>query len=71
MQYRQQAARGAGADRKFSMQAMAASELPLERIGRGKVRDIYAVDAERLLLVATDRVSAFDVVMGEPVPISL
>jgi phosphoribosylaminoimidazole-succinocarboxamide synthase len=69
MQYRQQAVRGAGADRKFSMQVMAASELPLERIGRGKVRDIYAVDAERLLLVATDRVSAFDVVMREPVPI--
>jgi phosphoribosylaminoimidazole-succinocarboxamide synthase len=40
--------------------------LPLER--RGKVRDVYAVDAERLLIVATDRVSAFDVVMREPVP---
>lgn len=47
---------------------MTASELPLERIGRGKVRDIYAVDAERVLLVATDRVSAFDVVMNEAVP---
>ena len=35
---------------------------------RGKVRDVYEVDAERLLLVATDRVSAFDVVMGETVP---
>ena len=35
---------------------------------RGKVRDVYDVDAERLLLVATDRVSAFDVVMHEPVP---
>jgi phosphoribosylaminoimidazole-succinocarboxamide synthase len=40
--------------------------LPLER--RGKVRDVYVVDDERLLLVATDRVSAFDVVMREPVP---
>ncbi|MDA1082319.1 MAG: phosphoribosylaminoimidazolesuccinocarboxamide synthase [Gemmatimonadetes bacterium] len=44
------------------------TELPLERIRRGKVRDVYAVDAERLLLVASDRVSAFDVVMDELVP---
>ena len=50
------------------MSAMAVSDLPLERIGRGKVRDVYAVDAERLLLVATDRVSAFDVVMAETIP---
>lgn len=42
--------------------------LPLERVRRGKVRDVYAVDADRLLLVASDRVSAFDVVMAEPVP---
>ncbi len=47
---------------------MIQSDLPLDLIGRGKVRDIYAVDADRLLLVATDRVSAFDVVMAEPVP---
>jgi phosphoribosylaminoimidazole-succinocarboxamide synthase len=40
----------------------------LPRVGRGKVRDIYEVDAERLLLVATDRVSAFDVVMREAIP---
>jgi phosphoribosylaminoimidazole-succinocarboxamide synthase len=50
------------------MTAIAATQLPLRRIGRGKVRDIYAVDDERLLLVATDRVSAFDVVMREPIP---
>ncbi|MBX6330934.1 MAG: phosphoribosylaminoimidazolesuccinocarboxamide synthase, partial [Gemmatimonadaceae bacterium] len=50
------------------MTMMTTSELPLERLGRGKVRDIYAVDAARILLVATDRVSAFDVVMQEPVP---
>ena len=50
------------------MTAVAATELPLRRIGRGKVRDIYDVDAERLLLVATDRVSAFDVVMREAIP---
>ena len=35
------------------MMSMTASDLPLERIARGKVRDVYAVDADRLLLVAT------------------
>jgi hypothetical protein len=40
--------------------------LPL--VGRGKVRDIYAVGSDRLLLVASDRLSAFDVVMAEPIP---
>ena len=48
--------------------AMATSKLPLELLMRGKVRDVYVVDADRLLLVATDRVSAFDVVMREAVP---
>ena len=43
------------------------SGLPLRHLRRGKVREVYAVDAERLLIVATDRVSAFDVVMREPV----
>ncbi len=42
--------------------------LPLQTIRRGKVRDVYAVDAETVLLVATDRVSAFDVVMRETIP---
>ena len=42
--------------------------LPIQHLRRGKVREVYAVDAERLLIVATDRVSAFDVVMREPVP---
>jgi phosphoribosylaminoimidazole-succinocarboxamide synthase len=40
--------------------------LPL--VARGKVRDNYAVGSDRLLMVATDRLSAFDVVMGEPIP---
>jgi phosphoribosylaminoimidazole-succinocarboxamide synthase len=40
----------------------------LELIARGKVRDIYRVDAERLLIVATDRLSAFDVVLPDPIP---
>jgi phosphoribosylaminoimidazole-succinocarboxamide synthase len=47
---------------------MEASALPLEPLRRGKVRDVYIVDDERLLLVATDRVSAFDVVMSETIP---
>ena len=47
---------------------MLSSDLPLPKIGRGKVRDIYAVDDERLLLLATDRISAFDVVMAETIP---
>ena len=42
------------------------NSLPL--LARGKVRDNYAVGADRLLMVATDRLSAFDVVMGEPIP---
>ncbi len=50
------------------MDLLTSSDLPLDLIGRGKVRDIYAVGDDRLLLIATDRVSAFDVVMAEPVP---
>jgi phosphoribosylaminoimidazole-succinocarboxamide synthase len=44
------------------------TRLPLRLLRQGKVRDVYEVDADRLLLVASDRVSAFDVVMREPVP---
>jgi phosphoribosylaminoimidazole-succinocarboxamide synthase len=44
------------------------SRLPLPQLRRGKVREVYEVDTEHLLLVASDRVSAFDVVMREPVP---
>ena len=40
----------------------------LELIGRGKVRDLYAVDDDWLLIVATDRLSAFDVVLPDPIP---
>ena len=50
------------------MNAMRSSDLPLPRIGRGKVRDIYAVGDDRVLLLATDRISAFDVVMAETIP---
>jgi phosphoribosylaminoimidazole-succinocarboxamide synthase len=44
------------------------SKLPLPLLRRGKVREVYEVDASTLLLVASDRVSAFDVVMREAVP---
>jgi len=40
----------------------------LRLIGRGKVRDIYRVDDERLLILASDRLSAFDVVLPDPIP---
>jgi phosphoribosylaminoimidazole-succinocarboxamide synthase len=42
--------------------------LPLPLVRRGKVREVYQLDAEHLLLVASDRISAFDVIMREPVP---
>lgn len=42
------------------------SSLPL--LSRGKVRDIYAVDAEKLLIVTSDRISAFDVILPDPIP---
>ena len=42
------------------------TSLPL--LARGKVRDNYAVGDERMLMIATDRLSAFDVVMGEGIP---
>jgi phosphoribosylaminoimidazole-succinocarboxamide synthase len=52
------------------MTAMAVEQprLPLPLLRRGKVREVYEVDPDRLLLVASDRVSAFDVVMSERVP---
>jgi phosphoribosylaminoimidazole-succinocarboxamide synthase len=40
--------------------------LPL--VHRGKVRDVYRIDANRLLMVATDRLSAFDVILPDPIP---
>jgi phosphoribosylaminoimidazole-succinocarboxamide synthase len=40
----------------------------LERIHRGKVRDVYAIDADSLLIVATDRLSAFDVILPDAIP---
>ena len=50
------------------MTVITRSSLPLPLLRRGKVREVYEVGADRLLLVASDRVSAFDVVMTEPIP---
>jgi phosphoribosylaminoimidazole-succinocarboxamide synthase len=50
------------------MTALAESRLPLPLLRRGKVREVYEVDLDHLLLVASDRVSAFDIVMREPIP---
>jgi phosphoribosylaminoimidazole-succinocarboxamide synthase len=50
------------------MTVLVRSELPLPLVRRGKVREVYEVANGLLLLVASDRVSAFDVVMREPVP---
>ena len=51
------------------MQALYESSIKsLPLISKGKVRDIYAIGDDQLLMVTTDRLSAFDVVMGEPIP---
>lgn len=42
--------------------------MPIEHIASGKVREIYEIDSEHLLFVATDRISAYDVIMSEPIP---
>ncbi len=50
-------------------QALFESELPhLQLLNRGKVRDIYAVDDAHMLIVTSDRLSAFDVIMPQPIP---
>ena len=50
------------------MSVLMQSALPLRLLRRGKVREVYEAGADELLLVASDRVSAFDVVMREPIP---
>lgn len=51
------------------MNSLYQSNIPsLKLLGRGKVRDNYAVGEDKILIVTTDRLSAFDVVMGEPIP---
>lgn len=49
--------------------AILETHLPLTRIAVGKVRDIYSVGSDKLLIVTTDRLSAFDVVMPTPIPL--
>jgi phosphoribosylaminoimidazole-succinocarboxamide synthase len=49
-----------------SLHTSSIQSLPL--LARGKVRDNYAVGTDRILMVASDRISAFDVIMGEPIP---
>jgi phosphoribosylaminoimidazole-succinocarboxamide synthase len=49
-----------------SLHTSALTSLPL--LARGKVRDNYAVGNDRILMIASDRLSAFDVIMGEPIP---
>ena len=49
-----------------SLHTSSIQSLPL--LARGKVRDNYAVGSDRILMVASDRISAFDVIMGEPIP---
>lgn len=44
------------------------SALSLKKIYSGKVRDLYEIDDRRMLMVATDRLSAFDVILAEPIP---
>jgi len=52
-----------------SSDALFESDIPgLDLIGRGKVRDIYSIDDDHLLIVTTDRLSAYDVVMPSPIP---
>ena len=48
--------------------AVATTNLPLPLLARGKVRDVYDAGENRLLIVATDRISAFDVVLPQPIP---
>jgi phosphoribosylaminoimidazole-succinocarboxamide synthase len=52
----------------MSARPLTESRLPLPLLRRGKVREVYEVDPDHLLLVASDRVSAFDIVMREPIP---
>jgi phosphoribosylaminoimidazole-succinocarboxamide synthase len=49
-----------------ALYATSIKSLPL--LSKGKVRDVYAIGEDKLLMITTDRLSAFDVVMGEPIP---
>ena len=49
-------------------EAIQRTDLPFPLVARGKVRDVYDVGGDRLLIVATDRISAYDVVLPRPIP---
>jgi phosphoribosylaminoimidazole-succinocarboxamide synthase len=57
-----------GAESRVSDTVFESNLKSLPRIGRGKVRDIYAVGADRMLILVSDRLSAFDVVLSDPIP---
>jgi phosphoribosylaminoimidazole-succinocarboxamide synthase len=59
-------ARGTGKTGRMTLFESSIKSLP--RLGKGKVRDIYAVGADKMLIVASDRLSAFDVVLPDPIP---
>ncbi len=63
-----QVRQGTEARLRADVPAVASTELPLPRIGQGKVRDLYDAGEARLLMVATDRISAFDVVLSPAIP---
>ena len=44
------------------------TQLPLKKLYSGKVRDLYEIDSQTMLIVASDRLSAFDVILNEPIP---
>jgi phosphoribosylaminoimidazole-succinocarboxamide synthase len=51
------------------MNSLTESSIPaLPLVARGKVRDVYAVGSDKLLMIATDRISAFDCILGSPIP---
>ncbi len=56
-------------DKKDDMNSLTESSIPtLPLVARGKVRDVYAVGDDKLLMIATDRISAFDCILGSPIP---
>lgn len=50
------------------MSSFSETSTPLPLVGRGKVREIYDAGDDRLLMITTDRISAFDVVLPQPIP---
>jgi len=58
----------AGKESRLNNALFESSLKSLPRLGRGKVRDIYGVDDDKMLIVTSDRLSAFDVVLPDPIP---